>query len=79
MDVDRPMKKNFLLSYDYGMGCVWCYMDAHSTDEILKKYPDFKSWNQEPDWFTDETRNTILHYDIDQKPDEFLEKMMQPD
>ena len=75
MDVDRTMKKKFLTVYDYDTGAIWTYIYANSKQEILKKYPRLEVLSHEPEWFTDENKNTTKTCDIDDDPDSFLVSM----
>lgn len=76
MGDNRTTRKEYLTVYDYGTGAVWYYITASSPDEILKKYPKLEVLEKEPDWFDGAIRNKILHADVNDKPGDFLKRMI---
>ena len=59
-------KKPFLVVYDYGMGGIWCVVNARSAGEIRSKYPDLKVVPHRPQWMTDEHYpRPEMRFDID--------------
>lgn len=63
------MKRRFLTIYDYGMGGVWQYVHAESTEEITAKYPALEIVNELPAAMKD---LKLREYDIDDIPDEVM-------
>ncbi len=42
----------FLVLYDYDQGGVWAYVLAESREEIVKRYPRLKVYDEAPHWLT---------------------------
>jgi hypothetical protein len=65
---EAPLKKRYLVVYDYGKGGVWAYVEADSAREIQKKFPELTVVQEPPSWMTEEYRNRLLArtYDIDE-------------
>ncbi len=45
--------------YDYGMGGVWTYIRARTSDEIYAKFRDITVYDSSPEWMTEALRQTI--------------------
>lgn len=64
---DRSVKQRFLVVYDYGSGGVWAYVDAESSEEIEREFPELTVVSQPPDWMSaDEQADIAEHatYDL---------------
>jgi hypothetical protein len=70
----QPVKKRFLVCYDYGMGGVWAIIDAHSSDEIIQRYPMLNVKEARPPWMNDDLYSSIVarSFDIDDPPPDWL-------
>ena len=44
------MKRKFLVLYDYGQGGAWAYLLADSVDEIRRRFPALRVFDEPPDW-----------------------------
>jgi hypothetical protein len=65
------MKSKYLVVYDYGMGGVWAFINAHSQDEILAKFPQLKIVNKPPFSMSEKELKEIeltSSFDIDDAP-----------
>jgi hypothetical protein len=51
-----PGEQRYLVARDYGMGGIWRYVLARSSDEIRGRFPELVVVDEEPDWMTDELR-----------------------
>jgi hypothetical protein len=54
-----PGEQRYLVAHDYGMGGVWRYVLARSSDEIRRRFPELVVVDEEPDWMTDELRGRL--------------------
>lgn len=64
-------RRTFLFAIDEGTAGVWCYFRADSPDQVRRKYPTLIHVPEEPDWFTDEYRATLMStmcFDVDTDP-----------
>jgi hypothetical protein len=72
--VTQVSKTTFLAAHDYGMGGIWVLIDADSSEQIERLYPQLKVVHARPGWLNDEQMDKIrrhLHFDID-APAEWL-------
>jgi hypothetical protein len=46
--------REFLVTYDYGMGGLWAVIMAPSTEAIRTKYPELSVAAERPPWMDDE-------------------------
>ncbi|MNR52835.1 hypothetical protein D3C85_1727490 [compost metagenome] len=64
-------KQRFLVCYDYGMGGLWAFIYARSSEEILGKYPELFIATEQPGWM-DENKMADIEsresHDIDGEP-----------
>jgi hypothetical protein len=61
-------KATFLAVYDYGQGGIWTLIDAGSSEEIERRFPELKVVTKRPEWMTDVEFARIersRHFDID--------------
>ena len=66
-----PEERSFLTVYDYGMGGVWTYIIAASSDQIRQAYPQLQIVMEPPQWMEDHPRQIrTLH--LDDRNDVFL-------
>ena len=65
-------KSLFFFAQDYGTGTNAIFLRARCVDDVLANFPVLKSWDQEPDWASDElkrqTRAIGNVFDIDEDP-----------
>jgi hypothetical protein len=74
------MKKSYLVVYDYGSGGVWAIINAHSKDEIARKYPMLNVHDERPNWMSDEHFKQVASartFDIDDAPTGWLEQVLR--
>jgi hypothetical protein len=67
-NVTQVSKTTFLAVHDCGMGGIWILIDAESSEQIERLYPQLKVVNAPPSWLNDEQMDKIrqnLHFDID--------------
>ena len=50
MAPDRPVRRPFLVAYDYGTGGAWAYAWAQSEDQILRLFPELEIRSDPPGW-----------------------------
>jgi len=80
MDGDRPMKRTFLVSFDYGMGGHWAYVRAESADAITRAFPELTVVHHTPKWMTREIQEMIrtAHtYDLEEEPRGLLSMIIE--
>jgi hypothetical protein len=67
------VKNRYLALYDYGMGGIWVYITARSSEEITAKYPGLNVVMNHPEWMTpDEEPNDSMTFDVDDPPSGWL-------
>src|SRR3954471_11998668 len=52
------MRQRYLVAYDYGQGGLWGYIYAESGAEIEARYPELTVVEVEPEWVTDDHRQS---------------------
>jgi hypothetical protein len=73
-------KRTFLAVYDYGMGGVWCVIDARSPDEIMAKYPELSVVDIHPAWMSSDDYARIAlnrRTDIDDEPSGWFQALVE--
>lgn len=64
-------KQRFLICYDYGMGGLWAFIYARSSEEILEKYPELFIAKERSQWMDEKQAaniESLESHDIDGKP-----------
>lgn len=75
-----PIKKKFLVVYEYGMGAVWAYILAQSRKNLSEAFPQLRIVDSPPAWMTDADLERIqqrMTIDIDDTSDPFLRELRQ--
>jgi hypothetical protein len=73
--MDAPPKRPFLVAYDYGMGGLWAYMLAESSEDIARRYPSLVVVTERPDWMDDIQEDRLrrtMTVDIDDEDHPFV-------
>jgi hypothetical protein len=69
-------KHRILCCYDYGIGGVWIYVFARTTEEIRTKYPELTVVEERPAWVTaGEEPDENMTFDIDRAPTGWLREI----
>jgi hypothetical protein len=72
---NRPLKRRFLVLYDYETGGAWAYLLAESEEQIKERFPDLQIVATRPEWMTDQLDSdlqTSKQIDIDDTDNPFL-------
>jgi hypothetical protein len=62
MGSDRTMKRRFFVTYDYGQGDLWAFVDAHSEAEIAAAFPELRVFDPKPPEVSDERFRELLEF-----------------
>ena len=67
--MSSALKREFVVTYDYGMGDLWLIIMAQSPEDIEKKYPFLDVQNKTVSDFPPEQQNVMrkkFFFDIDE-------------
>jgi hypothetical protein len=56
------VKQRFLVVYDYGSGGVWAYVDAESSEEIEREFPELRVFEESPEWMSADEQAEIAEH-----------------
>jgi hypothetical protein len=76
---DRPVKRRFLVNYDYGMGGAWAFLMAESAAEIRKRFRELTVVHDRPSWMTADDVSLLeekLTLDIDDSSAPILKELL---
>jgi hypothetical protein len=68
-------KQPILVCHDYGTGGVWAVVLANSAAEVKRKYPWLATFEERPQWLSQEEYEAIAStqvFDIDDAPSGWL-------
>ncbi len=72
--------REFLASYDYGMGGLWWWIEAESADAIHAAYCQLEVLEVVPDWWESRGMNSvpIMHIRLGDPPPPGLAQLKKP-
>jgi hypothetical protein len=65
-------KRDYLCMYDYGAGGVWAIVSASAPDEIVRKFPLLRVFDERPSWMNEAEYLQIERFDLNDRPPEWL-------
>ncbi len=64
MGSDRAVgKRRFLVVFDYGQGDAWAFVDAESGEQIVRRYPELRAYEERPPNISAERYEELLSAD----------------